>query len=131
MLLDVVAQFRATCSYDIIEPAHMEIAEPSIATAFSRCVEQGAGRVVVFPYFLLPGRHWNKDIPHLTAEAAANHPGVEFLVTSPLAVHPLMSQIISDRIQMCLSHTLHDAEACEICAGTDKCQMRQVESTPH
>lgn len=124
MLLDVVAQFQASCDYEIVEPAHMELAEPSIATAFERCVQQGARRIIVFPYFLLPGRHWNQDIPQLTADAAANHPGIEFLVTSPLAVHPLMSQIISDRIDMCLSHTLHDADACGICAGTSKCQMR-------
>ena len=37
----------------IVEPAHMELAEPSIATAFARCVERGATTVVVFPYFLL------------------------------------------------------------------------------
>ena len=124
MLLDVVSQYRDHCDYDIVEPAHMELAEPSIATAFGRCATQGAKRIIVFPYFLLPGRHWNQDIPHLTAAAAAEYPGIEFLVTSPLAVHPLMSQIISDRIEMCLSHTLHDTDACEICVGTDKCQMR-------
>lgn len=126
MLLDVVKQFQASCDYDIVEPAHMELAEPTIAMAFDSCVQQGAKRVIVFPYFLLPGRHWNKDIPHLSGEAAAKHPGVEFLVTSPLAVHPLMSQIISDRIQMCLSHTLHETDACEICTGTDKCRMREA-----
>ena len=57
--------------YQIVEPAHMELAEPSIATAFARCVERGATTVVVFPYFLLPGRHWNDDIPRLAAAAAS------------------------------------------------------------
>src|ERR1700722_5767357 len=28
--------------YSIVEPAHMELAEPSIATAFARCVQRGA-----------------------------------------------------------------------------------------
>ena len=51
--------------YDIVEPAHMELAEPSIATAFDRCVERGATMVVIQPYFLLPGKHWNQDIPEL------------------------------------------------------------------
>src|SRR5207248_837243 len=65
MLLDVVRDFALATGIPIVEPAHMELAEPSIATAFARCVERGATMVVVFPYFLLPGRHWNDDIPRL------------------------------------------------------------------
>ena len=103
MLLDVVEMFRRATGYEIIEPAHMELAEPSIQTAFGRCVEQGAKLVVVHPYFLLPGRHWHQDIPHLTAEAAQKHPGVEFTVTEPLGLHPLMSEIMQERIEASLS----------------------------
>jgi sirohydrochlorin ferrochelatase len=36
------------------------LAEPSIRDAFGSCVEQGANRVIVSPFFLLPGRHWHK-----------------------------------------------------------------------
>ena len=41
LLLDVVRDFAANSGYEIVEPAHMELAEPSIATAFARCVERG------------------------------------------------------------------------------------------
>ena len=41
LLLDVVRQFAETTGLPIVEPAHMELAEPSIATAFARCVERG------------------------------------------------------------------------------------------
>lgn len=40
-----------------------ELAEPSIKDAFSLCVQQGANRVVVSPFFLFPGRHWNQVWP--------------------------------------------------------------------
>jgi sirohydrochlorin ferrochelatase len=80
--------------------------------------------VVVFPYFLLPGRHWNDDIPRLAAAAAAKHPGVRYLVTAPFGLHPLMAEVIQQRITHCLSHTQGDADACELCAGTDRCQLR-------
>src|SRR5256885_3572444 len=76
MLLDVVRDFAQATAISIVEPAHMELAEPSIATAFARCVVRGATTVVVFPYFLLPGRHWNEDIPRLAAAAAKGHPGI-------------------------------------------------------
>jgi sirohydrochlorin ferrochelatase len=124
MLLDVVRNFADSSGHPIVEPAHMELAEPSIATAFARCVERGATTVVVFPYFLLPGRHWNEDIPRLAAAAASSYPGVRYLVTAPFGMHPLMADVIDQRIEHCLAHTRGDADACELCAGTDRCQLR-------
>lgn len=124
LLLDVVHDFATSSGYAIVEPAHMELAEPSIATAFARCVERGAKTVVVFPYFLLPGRHWNEDIPRLAGAAAAKHPGIRFLVTAPFGMHPLMASVMNQRITHCLSHTQGEADACELCAGTDRCQLR-------
>jgi sirohydrochlorin ferrochelatase len=76
----------------------MELAEPSIATAFGRCVEQGATFVIVTPYFLAPGKHWNEDIPRLAAEAAALYAGVRHVVAPPIGIHPLMMEILDDRV---------------------------------
>ena len=67
-------------------------APPTIADAFDACVADGASTVVVSPYFLSPGRHWQEDIPTLAAAAAARHPGVRYLVAAPLGLHPLVSQ---------------------------------------
>ena len=53
----------------IVEPAHMELAEPSLETAFDACVAAGATTVVIAPYFLGPGQHWDRDIPALAAAA--------------------------------------------------------------
>ena len=127
MLLQVVELFAQSAegeTYAIIEPAHMELAEPSIATAFDRCVSRGAKRVVVMPYFLLPGRHWNQDIPALTSAAAARHPGVEFLVAAPLGLHPLIGQVLASRLAHCVSHAAGDAAECDVCAGSGRCVMR-------
>jgi sirohydrochlorin ferrochelatase len=99
MLEQVVEAFAQSTSYTIVEPAHMDLAEPSITTAFGRCVEQGANLVVVFPYFLLPGRHCDEDIPALVEEAAANHQVVDYLITEPFALHPQICQIIEQRIE--------------------------------
>lgn len=105
MLLDVVDAYRKHANWQIVEPAHMELAEPSIATAFARCVEQGATKVVVLPYFLAPGKHWYEDIPRLAAEAAEAHSSIDHVVTTPLGIHELMLKIIDDRIDECLRST--------------------------
>ena len=104
----------------------MELAEPSIAAAFARCVERGAETVVVFPYFLSPGRHWTLDIPRLSAEAARNHPGVRYQVTSPLGLHELMAEVMSLRIAQCLHRSLGDGESCDLCRPTGGCVMHGV-----
>lgn len=127
MLERFVEAFGEGAAYPIVEPAHMELAEPSIGTAFDRCVQRGATAVVVCPYFLLPGRHWSRDIPGLTAEAAARHPGVRYMVTAPIGLHPMMHRVIESRIGHCLSRVAGQADACESCAGTNAgCAMRQV-----
>ena len=64
MLEEVARLFaqRFTEMYDVVEPAHMELAEPSIGTAYAKCVERGATRIMVCPFFLGPGKHWTSDI---------------------------------------------------------------------
>lgn len=55
---EFVRMYREETGRPIVELAHMELCEPSIDVAFSRCVEQGATLVAVSPFFLSPGRHW-------------------------------------------------------------------------
>lgn len=98
MLEDFAAMFREAGPYRIVEPAHMELAEPSIATAFDRCVARGARLVVVSPYFLGPGKHWYKDIPALAADAATKHPGIDFRVGAPIGLHPMMVDVVRSRV---------------------------------
>jgi sirohydrochlorin ferrochelatase len=124
MLEELVARYREGTRFPIVEPAHMELAEPTVGQAFDRCVERGARRVVVCPYFLLPGRHWDRDIPELTRAAAARHPAVEYLVTAPIGLHPLMLEVVESRIDRCLAHSEGRAEECESCRGTGRCRFR-------
>ena len=131
VMLETMAQMIAgAVVYDIVEPAHMEIAEPSIATAFDRCVARGARTVVISPYFLSPGKHWNQDIPALAAEAAEKHPEIPYLVTAPMGLHPMLAEVISSRVSHCLSHVAGEAEECDVCAGTGRCTLRTAARQP-
>ncbi|KAJ6799398.1 sirohydrochlorin ferrochelatase, chloroplastic-like [Iris pallida] len=123
MLNEFVAMFKGRTGYRIVEPAHMELAEPSIRDAFKLCVQQGANRVIVSPFFLFPGRHWHQDIPALAAEAAKDHSGVSYIVTAPLGLHELMVDVMTDRIKQCLSHVAGHVDECAVCAGTGRCRV--------
>jgi sirohydrochlorin ferrochelatase len=94
----VVERFRETSGAVIVEPAHMELAAPSIADAIDACVAQGASDIVVHPYFLAPGRHSTEDIPRMVAEAAETHLGLSYRVTDPLGVDDRLCAVIATRI---------------------------------
>jgi sirohydrochlorin ferrochelatase len=116
MLEEIATLFarRFEALYDVVEPAHMELCEPSIATAYARCVERGATKVIVTPFFLGPGKHWTGDIPRLTADAARNHPGTSYHVTMPLGIDDLVLELLNKRVQFCVNHEY----ACDSCRGT-------------
>ena len=118
-----VASWQTSRGYAIVEPAHMELAEPSIGTAFDACVAAGATTIVIAPYFLWPGNHWDRDIPALAADASTRHSDVRYLVTAPLGPHPLFMDIVDDRVRYCLDHALGRAPECELCAGSEHCRL--------
>ena len=120
----IARELGEVTGWSLVEPAHMELAEPSIATAFARCVERGARRVVVLPYFLLPGRHWHEDIPRLVAEAAAGFPGVAYRVVAPLGIHPQMQQVMEATVLGCLRA---DSELCRVCEPGSGCRFRSMD----
>jgi sirohydrochlorin ferrochelatase len=110
--------------YPIVEPAHMELAEPSIATAFGRCAAAGATIIAVAPYFLGPGNHWDRDIPALAEASAAGHPGVRWLVAAPLGPDPRLLDLAGARLAHCLARVHGRADECDSCAGTGRCTLR-------
>jgi len=118
MLEEVARLFslRFAEQYAIVEPAHMELAEPSIATAYARCVARGATRVVICPFFLGPGKHWTQDIPRLTLEASQNHPETKFHVAPTLGIDDLILDLLHKRAQACVQCDF----SCDLCRGTPR-----------
>lgn len=84
----------------LVEIAHMEIAEPSIAQGISRCVERGAQLVTILPCFLSRGRHVVEDIPALVRAAVSEHPTLEWRLAPPLVEFegfvPLLASALID-----------------------------------
>lgn len=94
----IAAALRVRRPDAIVEVAHMEIAEPTLADAFARCVARGATEIAVCPYFLGPGRHTTGDIPRLVEEACDAHPGVRATIAAPLGFDERLVDVVVDRI---------------------------------
>ncbi len=82
----------------IVEAAHMELAMPDIAAAYDACVRRGAKRVVILPFFLAQGKHWTRDIPSLTSQAAGKHPGTSYQIAEPLGIDDLILDLLKKRL---------------------------------
>ena len=85
-----------------VEPAHMELARPSISDAFAKLTRRGIKKIVVAPFFLsASGRHLSEDVPRLVEEAKKKAEGamIECAISEPVGSHPLMTQIVSERVE--------------------------------
>jgi sirohydrochlorin ferrochelatase len=101
-LQHVAAELRAAGTFAIVEASFLELAPPSIPQAGAHCVEQGAQRVVMLPYFLSAGVHVRRDLTAFRQELAARFPGVDFRLAEPLGRHPLLLAVVTARAQEAL-----------------------------
>ncbi|GIW95905.1 MAG: hypothetical protein KatS3mg110_3946 [Pirellulaceae bacterium] len=98
LLHQMAERFKAYTGLAHVEPAHMELAEPSIEAAYRRCVAAGAALILVAPFFLLPGKHWTEDIPRLVAEAARPFPHTTYRIAPPLGIDDLLVELLLRRL---------------------------------
>ena len=96
-LEDMATRVRRLRPDAAVAAAHMEVAAPDFATTFALLVNRGATRIVILPYFLSDGRHLTQDIPALAASAAANHPGITYMVGAALGPHDALAALLLER----------------------------------
>jgi sirohydrochlorin ferrochelatase len=99
LLEAVAADVRRRLPERIVQIAHMEIAEPTIAQGIAACAEAGAREVVIHPFFLGPGNHTSKSIPQLVEAALQRHPDLHATISDPLGPHPKLVDVILERIE--------------------------------
>ena len=104
-LVEVASRLSAWGDFPIVVASYLELAEPSIPAGAKLCIERGANEVVLLPYFLSAGSHVTRDLERFRDELAAQHPSVQFVLCPPLGLHPLMLEIIADRIREGLTIT--------------------------
>jgi sirohydrochlorin ferrochelatase len=89
---------RARNIADIVEVSYLELAEPSIPAGGAKCVAAGADHVRMFPYFLSAGQHVAADLEEFREQLTAAHPGTRFELVPHLGLHPLMVDIVLERL---------------------------------
>jgi sirohydrochlorin cobaltochelatase len=76
-----------------VEPAFLELAEPTIDTAIDRLVGRGARRLTIVPMLLFAAGHVKRDIPALVAQSVQRHPGLTTWQTRCLGCHKRLIEL--------------------------------------
>ena len=95
---EIAAKVKKMTGYDIVEVSFREQHLPNIQEGVDRCVEQGAQRILLVPYFLYMGAHVLEDLPEELAQAKERHPGIEMVLGKHLGVHDKLAEIVVERI---------------------------------
>ena len=91
---------RSWC--DLAVASFLELATPNILEGGQTCVAAGAQRVVMLPYFLSAGTHVRRDLTEAKDRLSEQYPHVQFVLAEPLGRHPLLIDVVVDRIQASL-----------------------------
>jgi sirohydrochlorin ferrochelatase len=97
----IAGELRAR-GHGIVEASFLELSPPSIAEAGETCVRQGAEQVVLVPYFLSPGVHVRRDLTEARDQLSERFPTVRFVLAEPLGRHPLMLEVVAERVREAL-----------------------------
>jgi len=95
-LQEICALAKSRAGYDYADYCFLEVLPPFIAEGISRCISSGAGFITVMPYFLYPGMKL-KDTVKQSARIG-NDRKLKMAIAKPLSYHPMMAQLIVDRV---------------------------------
>lgn len=103
-VLQVIAdQVRRQGGFEIVEVSFRELHSPDIQAGIDRCVEQGAERVLLYPYFLFAGAHVLEDLPREMEQAKTRYPELEMTMGEPLGSHPKLGEIVCERVSQSMA----------------------------
>jgi sirohydrochlorin ferrochelatase len=98
LLLAVAARVRERLPERLVQTAHLDLAPPSIPDAIDACAAQGAGEILLAPWFLSPGAHSARDLPRIAQQAATLHPTVRILCAKPLGFDERLVDVLLERL---------------------------------
>ena len=85
---------RASSRFGSVSHAFLELAEPSIPEGIERCIQNGATRVQVLPYFLARGTHVAEDIPEQVAIKQNEYPELIIEVSNYLGTSDALVDVL-------------------------------------
>ena len=116
----LMALVRARAPQHVVNHGYLEFASPTIDQALAANLAGGARQVVMVPGVLLAASHAKNDMPSEMLSFARTHPDVDFHFGAPLGLHPLLLQLIQERIvaaESSSARTVRRDDTCLVLVG--------------
>ncbi len=94
-----ISQKSSLKSYDDVDHAFLQMAEPLLKNKILEKIESGAKEIVIFPFFIGSGSHILIDIPNLVNEFNKRFPTVEFTLTKHLGMLEAIEDVIINEVE--------------------------------
>ncbi|MFI6264902.1 uroporphyrinogen-III C-methyltransferase [Micromonospora sp. NPDC051006] len=100
----LIERVRRRCAGSVaqVEGGFIELSRPPLTDAVGALVERGHRRLVALPLVLTAAGHGKGDIPAALAREQARHPGLSYAYGRPLGPHPLLHEVLEQRIDAAL-----------------------------
>ena len=96
--LTLVSDLRRKRTGQQIDAAFVELAEPNMKTVLESYGDPLPKKVWILPLLFFAAGHSKTEIPEVIREARLRSPHVEFHYGSPLGIHPILLDIVHERV---------------------------------
>jgi sirohydrochlorin cobaltochelatase len=132
-LYEHAARLSTEAEFDIVEVGYLNYSQPDFIVTVKKCVNAGVSRIVVLPYFLVPGKFVGEDLPRRIADARSQYPDIEFVVAEPIGYDIRLADAILE-----LAGAASGAEgwretlqrAPEFCISNPRCPLFETRACP-
>ncbi len=117
----------------IVEVGYLNYSEPPFAETVANVVAQGATRIFVTPYFLIPGKFVKVDLPRAIDAAQSAHPDVTFILAEPIGYDELLADALLKSAASALPHTEWRSDlvqAAQSCRANPECPLYGTPACP-
>lgn len=132
-LFALAKRMEARGDAPIVEVGFLNYSEPTFAQSFETCVNRGATRITVAPYFLVAGYFVKVSLPPVTEPMREKYPDITVAVADAMKTHSLLA----DGILNCASRAFEPSKwrdlwdnAPQFCRPHPKCPLYDTPKCP-
>jgi len=116
----LVELVRERAPQHTVSHGYLEFAGPTIDQAIADQLNADAKQIVMVPGILLAATHAKNDMPSELLTFAREHPAIDFHFGAPMGLHPLLLQVVQQRIvetEAASTKTIRRADTCLVLVG--------------
>jgi sirohydrochlorin cobaltochelatase len=126
-------RLRARGIAPIVDIGYLNYSEPRFAEAVAACAAQGATRIVVQPYFLVPGKFVRTDLPAAVAAAQTAFPNLAFVIAEAIGYDEMLADALIESARKaappeCWGDDLE--RAAQFCRASAQCPLYGTSACP-